>query len=106
MFAILTLKLGIAPDYVLDRMQMYEVRALMEYQHYKSQEEWEQTRLLAYIQAQCNTKKKLKLADIIKFPWENENGNGKHKATPEVMTDKELDRLKGKAQWMIDNGMI
>ena len=84
---------------------MYEVGALMEHSHYKNQEEWEQTRLLAYIQAQCHTNKKLKLTDIIKFPWEGENGK-KGKVTPEVMSDTDLNRLKGKAQWMIDNGMI
>lgn len=85
-------------------MKMYEVRAVLEYGYYKDQENWEQTRLTAYVQAQTNSTKKLKPTDIVKFPWENENG--KPKAKPEVMSDTDLDRLKGKAQWMIDNGMI
>lgn len=86
-------------------MKMYEVRAVLEYGYYKDQENWEQTRLTAYVQAQTNSTKKLKPSDIVKFPWEN--GNGKSKTpTPEVMSDNELARLKNKAQWMIENGLI
>lgn len=84
---------------------MYEVRSQIENAHYKSQEDWEQARLIGYIQAQSHTSKKLKLTDIIKFPWEGEGGK-KAKAQPEIMSDADLNRLKGKAQWMIDNGMI
>lgn len=105
MFAILTLKYGIAPDYVLDKMQTYEVKAIMEFGYYKDQENWEQTRLISYINAQCHSNKKLKPADIVKFPWEDEKGK-KRKSTPEVMSDTDLNRLKSKAQWMIDNDMI
>lgn len=85
-------------------MRMYEVRAVLDYGYLKDQEQWEQTRLTAYIAAQTHSTKKLKPSDIIKFPWESKNG--KDKATPEVMTDSELDRLKSKAQWVIENNMI
>lgn len=101
---MLTLKYGYPPEYVLDKMRMYEVRAVLEYGYLKDQEQWEQTRLTAYITAQSNSTKKLKITDIVKFPWENENG--KPKATPEVMSDTDLNRLKDKAQWMIENGLI
>lgn len=100
----MTLKYGYPPEYVLDKMRMYEVRAVLEYGYLKDQEGWEQTRLVGYIQAQCNSSKKLKPTDIVKFPWEG-NGNGKHRKQ-EVMSDTELNRLKGKAEWMLKNGMI
>ena len=101
---MLTLKYGYPPGYVLDEMKMYEVRAVLDYGYLKDQESWEQTRLASYIMAQTHSSKKLKVKDIVKFPWENENGQ--RKSTPEVMSDRDLDRLKSKAQWMLDNGMI
>lgn len=83
---------------------MYEVRAVLDYGYLKDQEAWEQTRLVGYIQAQTNSTKKLKPTDIVKFPWENEGGKPKAKA--EVMSDEDLNRLKQKAQWMMDNGIV
>ena len=34
MYAILTLSMNFPPDYVLDRMEMYEVRTAFKYQYY------------------------------------------------------------------------
>lgn len=98
---MLVLQYGLNTEYVLDKMEMYEVKSLLKYQHYKFKEEWEQTRLLAYITAQCNSTKKLKLDDIIKFPWEVEE---KKKAS--AITNEELQRLKDKAQKMLANKLI
>ena len=63
------------PKYVLDEMQWYEINAALEYQYYSFKESWEQNRFLAYIIAQVNSKKRLKLEDIVKFPWDNEEAN-------------------------------
>lgn len=95
MYCQLVLRLGLNPEYVLDKMTMYEVRAIMRHSHLKEQEQWEQTRLLAYMTAQVNSTKKLKFTDIVKFPWEEEE---KEKHTEQQMNDAELKRLKAKAE--------
>lgn len=83
-------------------MESYEIVALLSNQYQKDKESWEQTRLIAYIIAQSNTKKKLTLQSIIKFPWEQET----KKAKPEMMSDKDLKRLKAAAQNFINNNTI
>ena len=72
LYAILTLYLGFPPNYVMDEMQMYEVSALMKYSFYRHKESWEQARLTAFMTAQCNSSKKLKIQDIVKFDWEKD----------------------------------
>ena len=44
----------------------------MKYNYYAHKDSWEQTRLLAYITAQVNSTKKIKLSDILDFYWEND----------------------------------
>lgn len=95
MFAILTLDLGISPDYVLDQMQTYEVTALIEHRSHKHREHWEQARFVAFIIAQCNTKKKLKLTDLIKFDWD-----GKGEGKTDAPTKEEVNRLAEMAKQM------
>ena len=51
MYAILTLSMKFPPDYVLDRMGMYEVRTAFKYQYYSVKDDWEQARLIAYMTA-------------------------------------------------------
>ena len=63
---------GISPKYVLDEMQMYEINALMDNKHLAVKDSWEQSRMIAYIIAQVNSKKKLNPDDIIKFSWDEE----------------------------------
>ena len=64
---------GLSPSYVLDEMQMYEIQPLITNIYLKSKESWEQTRLLGYIIAQGNSTKTLKLNDIIRFPWDDDD---------------------------------
>ena len=73
LYAILTLQLHLSPEYVMDRMEFYEIRALMKYQYYAHKDNWEQARLISYLIAQVNSKKQLKLSDIIEFEWDKEN---------------------------------
>lgn len=54
-------------------MQWYEVRAALKYSYYRTKDNWEQARLVSYLIAQVNSKKKLKYQDICEFPWEKEN---------------------------------
>lgn len=81
---------------------MFEAKSLLQYGYYKDKENWEQTRLLAYITAQVNSTKKIKITDILKFEWD-ENNNGK---TAKLMDDSELQRLKEKAKAIIDNNIL
>lgn len=80
--------MGIAPDYVLDRMQPYEINALMRHHTHLGRDDWERARFLAYVTAQCQSTKKMTVADIIKFPWDKEE-------EPESDTAmSEADRIK------------
>ena len=71
----------------------------MKYSYYKNKEDWQRTRLLAYIQAQINSTKKLKLEDIIKFSWEKEEYEELKKNDNEV-TQEELEQLMREADEM------
>ena len=71
-------------------MEFYEIRALLKYEHYSHRDEWEQARLIAYMVAQVNSKKKLKFQDITKFYWEEEE----HDTS---ISKEDVERLKKKA---------
>lgn len=66
----MVIELGLAPDYVLDRMEYYEIEALMEFRYLKEKSSWEQVRELAYITAQVNSSKTITPETIMKFPWD------------------------------------
>jgi len=78
---------------VLDEIQAYEIKSLMDYGYYKNKDSWEQTRLISFLLAQTNSKKKLKLQDIIKFQWETENEST-------VITNDEIKLLSEQAEAM------
>lgn len=64
------LQCGVQPDYVLDRMNFYEIETLLENLWMKNKESWEQTRIQAYITAQTQSTKKIDMNDMMSFPWE------------------------------------
>ncbi len=72
MFSILVLQCGLQPDYVLDKIEWYEINALLKYSYYKYKDGWEQSRLIAYMIAQTNSTQKLTVDDIMHFYWEEE----------------------------------
>lgn len=88
---MLVLKYGLSPSYVLDEMKWYEVNGLMKYEYYAKKDEWEETRLLSYIIAQVNSKKKLKIDDIMSFHWENDQDKT-------ATSKEEFERLRNKAK--------
>ena len=51
------LQCGIDPEYVLDRMDWYEIEALIENLWMRDKTSWEQTRTISYITAQCQSAK-------------------------------------------------
>lgn len=103
MIAILTLSMKFPPDYVLDRMEMYEVRNVFKYQYYSIKENWEQARLITYMIAQANSSKSLKIQDIVTFPWENENNDSNNIDTNNEITEQDIKRLKEKAQQFLNS---
>ena len=88
----------ISPSYVLDEMEWVEVNALFKYRHYGHKDAWEQARLITYMIAQVNSRKTLKLGDIIKFPWEDDADEQEQKVSAE-----DVKRLKQMAQDYLSN---
>ena len=87
---------GVQPDYVLDRMNFYEIEALLENLWMKNKESWEQTRIQAYITAQTQSTKKIDMNDMMSFPWEKKVE--KVEDTPEdiEMMMKEMKEMEDK----------
>lgn len=70
-------------------MQWYEINALLTGKENKTS--WEQTRMICYMIAQVNSKKKLKPTDILSFTWDE-------KKEDTSITSADIDRLKNKAK--------
>lgn len=98
MYAILTLSMKFPPDYVLDRMEMYEVRTAFKYQYYSVKDSWEQARLITYMTAAVNSTKKLNVTDIMQFPWEEDDNKSDQM---NYISNSDIKRLKKKAQQYI-----
>lgn len=79
-------------------MRFYEINTILQYSTYKHKEGWEQSRLVAFITAQCNSAKNIKPSDIIKFPWDkasaDENPNTR-------ILNEDIERLKKKSELFI-----
>ena len=75
---------------------MYELEAILDNLQLRHKQNWEQTRLLAYIQAQSNSTKKINITDVVKFSWDNAKDE-----TIDIMTDEDKDRLRKKANEII-----
>ena len=73
---------------------MYEVQPLITSMHLKHRDSWEQSRMIAYIIAQVNSRKKLNPTDIIKFAWDNEEEMNKETS----MSKEDIERLRKKAK--------
>ena len=70
MYSILVLECGIAPDYVMDRMEFYEIETLLENKWRKDKESWERTRMEAYFTAQSQSTKEIDPKKLIPLPWD------------------------------------
>lgn len=104
LYAILTLQLHLPPDYVMDKMEFYEIRAVMKYQYYAYKDNWEQARLISYLVAQVNSKKKLKLSDIMEFEWDKDNA-----ALNKSVSNEEIAKLREDAKkvaLMLQNDLV
>jgi len=94
MYAILVLQHHLNPKYVLDEMEMYEVKALMKYAYYSHKDSWEQSRMITYMTAQVNSKNRLQMTDVMEFPWEKEEDEEDKKP----ITKEQLQQLREQAE--------
>ena len=90
---MLVMQCGYDPKYVLDEIETYELNAAMKYSYYAVKDDWEQARLIAYMIAQTNSRKTLKMQDIMTFHWEEEEEEHNTKITKE-----EIEALKRQAE--------
>lgn len=63
----------------------------MDYEYLAYKDSWEQSRLVAYMIAQTNSTKRLKLTDILKFHWEENNADT-------AISTADVNRLREKAK--------
>ena len=75
MYCTLVLRCGLDPGYVLDRMELYEIVAILENIWMKDKESWEQARLQVYSTGN--------LKESITFPWDKDVKTEKIEATKE-----------------------
>ncbi len=73
-------------------MELYEVKAVMQYEYLAYKDSWEQARLIAYMIAQTNGTKRLKLSDILNFHWEKESDSDTS------LSNEDVERLRQKAK--------
>lgn len=90
----LVLRCRLDAEYVLDRMELYEIELWMSQLNCTYSDSWEQTRLLSYMIANNNPfrKKELPMTDIMRFPWDGEDSGRKE------LSEQELARLRDKAR--------
>ena len=77
---------------------MYEVQPLVSNIYKKNKEGWEQTRFLAYVTAQVNSTKKLKINDILNFSWDEEITS-----SDTSISNDDVERLRNKAKQYLNN---
>jgi hypothetical protein len=79
-------------------MEMYEIRALLDYEYYSHKDEWEQARLVTYVIAQTNSTKKLNIQELYPFYWEKETEN-----EDTTISREDIERLKNKAKKYLES---
>lgn len=72
-------------------MSSYELSIICESLHLRHKESWEQSRMVSYVIAQSNSKKKLKPTDIITFGWEKPKEETQQ---PTQLTIEDVEEIK------------
>lgn len=78
--------------YFLYDMEEWEARTMCEYLPYANRPTWETARLMVWSEAQCHSKKKLKITDIFSLPYDNET---KQETT---ISNEDIKRLRERAR--------
>lgn len=81
------------PQYVLDKMEWYEINSLLKYKYYATKDQWEQTRILYSIIYNTNAKHPKQVTEMWTFPWEKETTKGNT-----VISKEDINRLNKLAQ--------
>lgn len=76
----------------MDTLQDWEVYDFYNMLQYADTASWEQTRWLMYVMAQINSRKQLKVTDILRFAWDEDAKKN------QMITKEEIERLKEKAE--------
>ena len=84
-------------DYFLDKMKPYELSIICDSLHLRTKDSWEQARMVAYMTAQVNSKKKLKPTDIIEFAWENKASQHHQQKDNTPLTVEDVEHIKAMA---------
>lgn len=82
----------------MDTLQDWEIYDLYKMIQYADTNEWEMTRWLMYVVAQVNSRKKLDLNNILKFPWEKEESEDNTS-----ISDDDIVKLKKLAKDYVKN---
>ena len=85
---------GVHPSYFLDKMTFAEVVTFLDGLNRRNREGWEQTRVIAHVIAQANSTKQLEASDILRFPWDEEQGKKKRS----TVSDEDIERLRKEAK--------
>lgn len=83
----------------MDTLQEDEIEQIIQNLKYYERPEWERTRFLSYCNIQKSSSKKLKLTDLITFPWEKEDNNTEQiNGNSEPLTQEDIQRLKERSR--------
>lgn len=64
---------GLPAQYVLDKMEEWEISMNLRGLYHRRKDMWEATRLLMYSIIQVNSTKEVNMQELIRFPWEHED---------------------------------
>jgi hypothetical protein len=69
-------------DVLIEQTDYYLIELYADNYYRKFQNQWEMTRFIAYITAQCQSTKRLSPDEIMKFPWSGQKSDKKGKTQP------------------------
>lgn len=84
--------------YFLDQMKPYELRIICDSLHLRIKDSWEQARMISYVTAQINSKKRLRPTDLISFAWENTDQQQAQQQQEPTLTMEDVERIKKAAK--------
>lgn len=85
-------------QYFMDEMTEYEIHDLYNMLKYSDLPYWEMTRWLLYAIVQVNSKRKIKVEDVLKLPWDND-----YKEHDKNISNNDIEKLKKKSQEILKN---
>lgn len=66
--------MGVDPRYVLHEMEPWEAAALLRNRDIATRDDWERTRVLAYLIAQACSTRRLRPDEVLPLPWDDDPG--------------------------------